>query len=65
MQLFGDAVQGNFKVAVNVVTESFEGRDINDLHTIGQRPLLTPFYQSIDNRIECSQRLATAGGCSY
>ena len=60
-QLFPDAGQRRLEVAMNVVRQGLEGRDIDHLGRVGQTSFETLPDQIIDRRKECGERLARAG----
>ncbi len=57
----GDAREGDLQVAVDVVVEGLQGRDVQHLHTARQRPIQPLAPQGIEAGEEGGQGLAGAG----
>ena len=57
-----DAGQRLLQVAVDVVAERLQGRDVQDRGRLGQRAVDRSAHQTVDRREERGQRLAGTGG---
>ena len=60
-QLLPDAGQRRLEVAMDVVRQRLERRNVDDLRRVGQPPFETLPHQFVDRRQEGGERLARAG----
>ncbi len=62
-QARANAFERRFEIAMDVVGERLERRDVHDASLVGKSPLLAFAHELIDRRHEGGERLARARGC--